>query len=257
MDSPVFTFDEAQRRDLDRIVQNCVAKNWDAIFQDLLTRVQQSLTAWSDAISRTSTANDVLQLRRLAMLVLEPDPSLFLLRKRTFELPFSLIALMQSRALQKAEQDQAFSLMATDLRAWAKSAKANELVPLLRSCLIEGGERVPGRKRPSGRRSAGRFEPMVLGRGRGLTGIQKIRGGRRADDDLRLLISFLAVDWLLSTGLQPTKGRSDKTPFGALVFMVFQWIGEEDKAAHSLRTYWYPSKPRTKKKKPAVALSQG
>jgi hypothetical protein len=256
MDRPVFTLDEAQRKDLDRFVRNCGAKNWDAVFRGLLIRIQQSLTAWSNAIGRPSTAHDVLQLRRLAMLVLEPEPSTFLLRKRTCELPFSLIALMQSRALQKAQQDPAFGLMATDLRAWAKSAKTNELVPLLRNCLIEGGERVPGRKRPSGRRSAARFEPMVLGRGHGITGIEKTRGGRRADDDLRLLICFLAVDWLLSTGLKPDKGRSEKTPFGALVFMVFRWIGEEEKATHSLRTYWSPPKPRPKKK-PSGALSQG
>ena len=57
-----------------------------------------------------------------------------------------MIALMQSRALQKAQQDQAFALMATDLLAWTKSFKVTELVPLLRSCLIEGGERVDGRK---------------------------------------------------------------------------------------------------------------
>jgi hypothetical protein len=53
---------------------------------------------------------------------------------------------MQSRALQKAQQDQAFALMATDLLAWTKSFKVTELVPLLRSCLIEGGDRVDGRK---------------------------------------------------------------------------------------------------------------
>jgi hypothetical protein len=76
------------------------------------------------------------------------------------------------------------------------------------------------------------------------------------EEYLRLLISFLAIDWLLSTGLQPDKGRSDHPPFGAFVFMVFRWIGEEDKAAHSLRTYWYPTKPR-QKKKPLPALSQG
>ena len=81
-------------------------------------------------------------------------------------------------------------------------------------------------------------------------------GGRPTRDDLWTLISYLAIDWLLSTGRQPDKGRSDETPFGALAFMVFRWIGEGEKAAHSLRTYWNLPKPRPKKKKSA-ALSQG
>jgi hypothetical protein len=38
--------------------------------------------------------------------------------------------------------------------------------------------------------------------------------------------------------------------------MVFGWIGKEDKAAHSLRTYWSSPKPSPKKKQLA-ALSQG
>ena len=95
-----------------------------------------------------------------------------------------------------------------------------------------------------------------MGRRKGLQEEQRKAGGRPQEECLRLLISFLAIDWLLSTGLQPDKGRSDHPPFGAFVFMVFRWIGEEDKAAHSLRTYWYPTKPR-QKKKPLPALSQG
>jgi hypothetical protein len=258
MDISRTPLDQDQRRDLEGLVRRACVKNWGLVFRQLSRQVENSLGAWSSATNGSPTPHEISQLRRLTMLVLEPDPSLFQVRKWTSELPASQIAAIQARALQKAQRNSAFDLMAKDLRTWVKSAKANDLVALLRSCLIEGGKRIPGRIRPGGRRSAHRFEPLILGKGRGLSGVEKTRGGRRADDDLQLLISFLAVDWLQSTGLQPDKGRSDHTPFGALVFMVFRWIGVEGKASHSLRSFWSPRIPRaTVKRKGTATLSQG
>jgi hypothetical protein len=96
--------------------------------------------------------------------------------------------------------------------------------------LVQGGQFVAGRNRPKGKKSAPRFEASAAARPNTPTNGEGCAGRRPNRDDLWTLISYLAIDWLLSTGRQPAKGRSDKTPFGALTFMVFRWIGEADKA---------------------------
>ena len=83
---------------------------------------------------------------------------------------------------------------------------------------------ISGRRRLNGRPSAAHFEPIIFGRGRCVS-MPKRKGGRPADDAKVRLIAHLAVDWLISTQVQPEGGRDGHSAFSALVYDVFCWIG--------------------------------
>ena len=106
---------------------------------------------------------------------------------------------------------------------------------------------VPGRRRLTGRQSAPHFEPVVLGHGRGVS-ITKRKGGRPADDAEVRLIAHLAVDWLISTGVQLGCGRDGHSAFSGLVYDVFGWLDIEDKAKHCLRQYWKLTKVKKQRR---------
>lgn len=214
------------------------------------------MSAFAGEASTPVTVRDFPLLRRLVRHLLTDDPSIGLIRHQIAKLPEALVRQIEATALSRSAQVPIFRPLATDLLSWARNASAGELVAQLRLCLVAEGGMVPGRRRPNGKQSAPHFEARIAPLPNTLKNDEGYAGGRPQRHDLHLLISFLAIDWLQSTGLPPDKGRSDEVPFGALVFMVFRWIGEGDKAAHSLRTYWYPPKPRPKKK-PTTALSQG
>lgn len=252
-----FTLFLDQRDDVERLLRSSSVKDWSGVAAALAERIEVSISAWSAARDMGVTARGLAHLSRLVQLLTSSGaPKIGLIRARVANLPPGIVREIEGRASRLSLTIDRFRPLGFFLKAWAKTAPPDALVSLLRSCLFQGGQLVPGRKRPGGKQSAPRLEPLILSRGKARQNDDVKAGGRPSDDDLRLLISFLAVDWLLSTGLQPHKGRSDYTPFGALVFMVFRWIGEEDKAAHSLRTYWYPPKPRPKKR-PSAALSPG
>ena len=97
---------------------------------------------------------------------------------------------------------------------------------------------VLGQDRPTGRQSAPHFGPIVFGRGRGMSWLPKLEGGRPADNAEVRLIAHLAVDWHLATGFEPEAGRDGHSAFSGLVHDVFGWIGRSKKATFSLRVYW-------------------
>lgn len=252
-----FTLSAEQRSDLERLVRLSGVPDRRTVFRDLAQRVEASASAWAAAHAARIGLEDQTRLSHLVRLLTSAhSPGIGLIRARVAALPLGIVRVIEGRARQLSLQVEAFSPLGTDLKSWAKSAKPNDLVTLLSGCLIQGGQWMAGRNRPNSKQSAPRLMPIIAARSNTLKNNDGFAGGRPSRDDLRLLISFLAVDWLQSTGLQPDKGRSDETPFGALVFMVFCWIGEADKAAHSLRTYWYPPKPRPKTTQSA-ALSLG
>lgn len=252
-----FKLNEDQRSDLQRLIRSRSVKDWSKASAALMAGVEGSVVAWSKLSELHVTHQGVIQLSALvALLTASPQPSIGLIRTRVAALPPGIVRHIEGRALRLSDHEQKFRPIGLSLKTWAQRAGPDDLVKLLTCCLVQGGEFVPGRKRPNGKQSGPRFEPAIAARPNTPKNEEGYAGGRPIRHDLQLLVSYLAVDWLQSTGFQPTKGRSDHTPFGALVFMVFRWIGEEDKAAHSLRTYWYPSKPRTKNKL-SVTLSQG
>ncbi|MEI6800023.1 MAG: hypothetical protein WCO04_12530 [Pseudomonadota bacterium] len=252
-----FTLNPDQRGDLERLIRAGSVKDWSGATAALAERIEASISAWSAARDMGVTAQGLAHLSRLVKLLTSSGaPKIGLIRTRVAALPPGIVREIEGRASRLSLTIDRFRPLGFGLKAWAKTAPPDALVSLLRSCLFQGGQLVPGRNRPGGKQSAPRLEPLILSRGKARQNDDVKAGGRPSEDDLRLLISFLAIDWLLSKGLQPDKGRSDHTAFGDLVFMVFQWIGEEEKAAHSLRTYWYPPKPRPKEM-PSAALSQG
>lgn len=177
-------------------------------------------------------------LYKLVQLLLATDPSIGLIRCQISNLQEYLVRQIEATALRRSAQVSSLSPVATDLVGWSKNATAINLVAQLRLCLVEGGMLVPGRKRMNGKQSAPRFQPLVFGRGRGLHGVPKPKGGRPADNAQVRLVSMLAIDWLLTTHLPPTSGRDGSSPFSRLVHDVFDWLGMVDKAPHSLRQYW-------------------
>jgi hypothetical protein len=59
----------------------------------------------------------------------------------------------------------------------------------------------------------------------------KPTGGRPSADARQTLVLHLAVDWLQATGRMPEAGRSDRTGFGRLVYMVFECVHVRDSAS--------------------------
>ena len=76
-----------------------------------------------------------------------------------------------------------------------------------------------------------------------LTG--NVQRGGRPDNGAKIdLVMRLALSWFHATGNKPKRGRSDKTGFGGLVFLVFGRLGirdetdDESSVVHVLRQYW-------------------
>lgn len=213
-------------------------QNKDTISGALCDRIAGSISVYLSEVDQSTNLLDwAVQLRSLAQLLLADAPSIGLIRTRVARLHAPLIRQIEFRALRLADQIPACAPVGSNLLGWAKFAHATDLILLLRLCVVEGGAMVSGRKRPSGRPSSAHFEPIAGGRGRGVS-IPKPKGGRPADDAEVQLISHLAVDWLISTGVQPERGRDGHSAFSGLVHDVFSWIGIENKAHHCLRQYW-------------------
>jgi hypothetical protein len=175
------------------------------------------------------------EFRLLTRLVFAKNPNFGLIRSHVAELSDPAVGQIEDRAMRLAEQVPACSAVGLDLRSWARRANSADLVLVLRLCLVQGGAMVSGRRRPNGRQSAAHFEPVIFGRG---ASIPKRKGGRPADDAEVRLIAHLAVDWLISIGVQPEGGRDGHSAFSGLVHSVFSWIGIEAKAIYCLRAYW-------------------
>ncbi len=238
------------RSDILRRVQSLEVGVWSAfaVSNSLCDRIEASVSTYlAEEHDQSDRADWVGQLRPLAQLLLSDAPSIGLIRTQVARLPAPLIRQIESRALRLADQVPACSAVASSLVRWAKVAPATDLLPLLRLCVVEGGAMVPGQMRPTGRQSVPHFEPVVFGRGRAVSGLPKLAGGRPADDAEVRLIAHLAVDWLESTSLEPESGRDGNSAFSGLVYSVFGWLDIEDKAQHCLKQYW--AMPKVKRVK--------
>ena len=203
----------------------------------LCRRVEASASAYLEERGTRAPSASTSELAHLVRLLLAADPSIGLIRTKVSDLSEGVAQQIEVMALRRSEQVPSLRPLASGLRDWARSALALELLSVLRLCLVEGGAMVPGRHHPNGRQSAGHFEPIVFGRGRGVN-VAKLPGGRPADDAEVRLIGHLAVDWLVSAGVQPEAGRDGYSAFSGLVHSVFGWLDIGDKAQHCLRQYW-------------------
>lgn len=245
-----FSLDQAQRDDIIRIVLSGDRQDWRKASKALAARVEASISAWSKSNDLRITPRDRNHLSALVALLTPSDrPKVGVIRARVSKLPTGIVRQIEGRIGQLILNDHRFLPLAFGLKKWAEKATQTDLIELLRGCLTVGGKTRQGRKRGNGNRSVPHLELLPYGQAQGLAADQKLRGGRPSNAQLQELVSFLAIDWLLSTGLQPNRGRGDKKPFGALVYMVFSWIDCENQAEYSLRRYWSQvAKPAPRKK---------
>jgi hypothetical protein len=213
----------------------------------LCDRVEASVAAYLEERAVPGLRASTSELAQLVRRLLAADPSIGLIRRKISELSEGGAQQIEVMALRRSDQVPVLRPLASGLRDWAKSAPALELLSVLRLCLVEGGAMVPVRHRPNTRQSAGHFEPVVFGRGRGVS-LPKLQGGRPAGDAEVRLIAHLAVDWLESTGVRPETGRDGNSAFSGLVYSVFGWLDIEDKAQHCLRQYWAMTKVKRVKR---------
>lgn len=147
----------------------------------LCDRVEASVFAYREEGATLGPWESTSELAQLVRLLLAADPSFGLIRMKVSELPEGVAQQIEVMALRRSEQVSSLRPLASGLRDWARSARALELLSVLRLCVVEGGTMVHGRSRPNSRQSADHFEPVVFGRGRGVS-LPKLRGGRPADD---------------------------------------------------------------------------
>ena len=138
---------------------------------------------------------------------------------------------------------------------WAAKANGEKLVKALQAMTTEGGRIVQGRNRGQGKRSAPRFEPIIMGKVRGIIearpkmrniGARRDLGGRPRHAARQELVRDLAGDWGRATGEEPKPGRRDhRGGFSEVVHCVFQWLDQpEGGAEQALRRHWAAVKKR-------------
>ena len=236
-----FNLSSDARSDVLRRVQSLEVGVGDAfvVSRALCDRIEASVSVYRAEVSGNLGAGQASPvLRSLAKRLTQDDPSVGEIRDLIRALPPAAVEQIESRALRLADQVPACADVGSGLLGWAKFTSATDLIPLLRLCVVEGGAMVRGQDRPTGRQSASHFEPIVFGRGQGLSWLPKLQGGRPADNAEVRLIAHLAVDWHLATGFEPEAGRDGHSAFSGLVHDVFGWIGRSKKATFSLRAYW-------------------
>ena len=234
-----FHLSKGDRFSVSVAVRSLGIRNEVSISGALCDRIEASVSVYRAEVSgKLGAGNAAPVLRSLALRLTQDDPSVGEIRDLIRALPAAAVEQIEARALRLADQVPACAIVGSDLLGWAKAAAPSDLISLLRLCLVEGGAVLSGQMRPTGRQSAPHFEPIVFGRGQGMSWLPKLQGGRPADDAEVRLIAHLAVDWLESTGVKPESGRDGNSAFSGLVYSVFGWLDIEDKAQHSLRQYW-------------------
>jgi hypothetical protein len=220
-------------------VRSLGIRNEVSISGALCDRIEASVSVYRAEVSgKLGAGNAAPVLRSLALRLTQDEPSVGEIRDLIRALPSAAVEQIEARALRLADRVPACATVGSDLLGWAKAAAPSDLISLLRLCLVEGGAVLSGQMRPTGRQSAPHFEPIVFGRGQGMSWLPKLQGGRPADNAEVRLIAHLAVDWLESTTVEPEAGRDGNSAFSSLVYSVFGWLDIEDKAQHSLRQYW-------------------
>jgi hypothetical protein len=162
-------------------------------------------------------------------------------------------------------------LFQSELPDWAQTATQHELATMLIHCCAEGRQFIEGRKRPQGKNSAGKFEPIILGLADGGSGNntkrvpivytdpsfkpapQISKAGRPTVDAELDLILHLANDWYRITETFKAGGRSDHNPMVEFITSVFQWAGIMG-VENALRVYWAELKFRKPRSAPDIRL---
>ncbi len=173
--------DADQRGDLERLIRAGPVKNWSGATAALAERIEASISAWSAARDVRVTAHGLVKLYRLIQLLTSSGaPKIGLIRARVANLPPGIVQEIEGRASRLSLTIDRFHRLGFGLKVWAKTAPPDSLVSLLRSCLSQGGHRVPGRRCPGGKQSAPRLEPLILSRNKGRQNDEVKAGSRPA-----------------------------------------------------------------------------
>ena len=198
--------------------------------------VFSTITIWcSETAGDTPFRLQHDSLRSIWRLADAPDPQIGVIRSRLEQLPSASQAYLIRRA--RALWPRAMLRKTNcNIVSWSRQAPSSRLISRLLATISEGGKIIPGRSRAKDKRSSPRFEPVIMGVARGNEPKAR-RGGRPAGNDELRLIAYLAVDWALTTGELPSRGRGSAPPFGDLVHHVFSWTTSSS-AEQALRRYW-------------------
>jgi hypothetical protein len=225
-----------------------------ALARNVATTMLAFTTELDDSGSDPTFRTKRDRLRKLWRLADEADPEIAVIRGQLRDLPKATLYAIETRAerlwpiIFGGPAPNAAGL------GWLCDAPKEKLPEIVRRSIAQGGVRLPGRQRGPDKRSKPRWEPLIFGVARGAripsetpliymeTGARVpepavVANGRPRDDEALDLIAMLATDWLKATGQSPAPGRSDETPFGALVHHVFGWLKLPD-ATGALRRYW-------------------
>ena len=232
-----FTFSGEQQLVLrDSLVKTGIRLHGDG-FLRLVQDIEITITLYQSEKQYATDRAARDALRKVWQLAHADDPSVGLLRARVAALPERVCEYLDRRAkriivrLYHEPADQGF-------RTWAREAKPDKLLRVVRIISADGGLVVPGRSRGAGRRSAPRVEPIVMGVVRDGPGSKPTGGAPRLEAE-RWLVMNLALDWLTATGQEPDRGRDSRNGFGYLVHEIFEWIGlPQARARTALRSYW-------------------
>ena len=131
------------------------------------------------------------------------------------------------------------------LCGWVQSCPNEVLLEQLPGMIVDGRALSHGQRRDNGNHSAPHTEPMIMGEfirlvpvGEPMTRRKSAhKGGHPSDFAVDTLIADMAILWLEVTGNPPPSSRSDKKPFGRLVYWVLNKVGDVS-PQNALRRYW-------------------
>jgi hypothetical protein len=186
--------------------------------------IESSISRFSTIVPSPTLRETHDALRAVWLLACESDPQVGVLRARINTLPKTALKYINRRAPRviprlfpgETFEDGVFLV-------WAERADGDKLVKALRVLAAEGAQIVEGRSRGSGKRSARRTEPSILGEVRG-TGAKGRKGGRTSADARYELVMNLGLDWIRAANQMSEPGRSSEDEFGDHVHSVFQWL---------------------------------
>jgi hypothetical protein len=213
-----------------------------AVFERFVRDIEGSISRFFTLVPSPTLRETHDALRAVWLLACEGDPQVGVLRARIKTLPKTALEYINGRAPRviprlfpgETLEDGAFLV-------WAERADGGKLVKALRGLAAQGAQIVEGRSRASGKRSARRTEPSILGAVRG-TGVKGRNGGRPSEDARHELVMNLGLDWIRAANQMPEPGRSSESAFGDLVHSVFQWLNitkdPYEAATYALRRHW-------------------
>jgi hypothetical protein len=141
--------------------------------------IEGSISVYLTNEPGTTLGEDNDALRALWQLAREADPKVGMLRARIRTLPKTALQYINGRApmvIPKLFPGDTFEN--GEFLVWADKANGDKLVKAVRGLVAEDAQNVAGRSRGSGKRSARRLEPMILGEVRGV-GTKAQRGSAK------------------------------------------------------------------------------